>query len=88
MEVVYRRMARLLEIKSIVTLPGTEVQTRENVTQKHYFWQCFHFSRFKKHRKYGKVSSFEGPIILKKDLQLIEVKYINVHCESVLLALQ
>ena len=34
------------------------------------------------------VSSFEGPIILKKDLQVIEVKYINVHCESVLLTLQ
>lgn len=46
------------------------------------------FARFKKHRKYGKVSSFEGPIILKKDLQVIEVKYINVHCESVLLTLQ
>ena len=46
------------------------------------------FARFKKHRKYGKVSSVEGPKIFKKDLQVIEVKYINVHCESVLLTLQ
>ena len=35
-----------------------------------------------------KFRPFKGPIILKKDLQVIEVKYINVHCESVLLTLQ
>ena len=34
MEGVYRRTSRLLEIKSIITLLGTEVQKRENVTQK------------------------------------------------------
>ena len=35
------------------------------------------FAHFKKHRKYGNVSSFAGPIILKKDLQVIEVKYVK-----------
>ena len=43
------------------------------------------FGGFKKHHKYGNVSFFAGPIILEKGLQVIELKCINVHCESVLL---
>ena len=70
MEGVYRRTAQLLEIKSIITLLGTEVQTREMVHKNIISGNVSLFARFKKHRKYGKVSSFAGPK-LKNDLQVI-----------------
>ena len=43
MEGVYRRTARLLEIKSIIILLGTEVQTREKCYTKTLFLAMFPF---------------------------------------------